>query len=767
VTTPPPGPARSLLDWRFRLETYVAVAVTLVVAFALGAAMIIATRVVTTGSFARASTELAAARSAFYSLQADREEFAAAQAALVTQLPVFRAHLTDSRVAADTATLQVLADEYRRQLRAAFCIITGPSGAWTVASGWREAERRSAPIDRMIAAAAVGKPQRGLTTIGDRLFIVVSEPARFAEETLGTLSVGYSLDDAVARQLAEVTHCDVSFVSGRGLAASSLTGASRLALETLIARGEAFAPADAPRMEELGGTAFVGAAFPLTQDPSAEAPGRLVLLQDWAPTSGYLRELRRQLLMAGLAIFAVALAGGLLFAHRVSRPLTEIASAAGDIASGNWSRRIPVRGAAEAVEMARAFNEMTNSLRHWYDEAKRRDDELRQAQKMEAIGRLAGGIAHDFNNLLAAIRGYAELAAFRMKPKDPQRGEMLEILAAVDRAAELTRQLLAFSRWQTVSPRVLKLDQLVSSAEQMLHSVLGEDVRLITQIDRNIAAVRADRGQIEQVLLNLVINARDAMPRGGTLKIGLSNVSVGAAPHDVQRSPVPEQYVCLSVTDTGHGMDRATASRIFEPFFTTKEAGQGTGLGLAIVYEIVQDAGGMVDVDTELGRGTTFRVYLPQLPEGETVEAPAAEAGTAVDGRRGSETVLVAEDDQRLGTLIGKTLRDAGYTVLQAAHGEEALDIARTHRAPIDLLITDVVMPGMSGCALFERVNSLRHETRVLYMSGYADDAVTRYGLQTSAPFIRKPFSMDSLMIKMREALGPEVSATHDGGVRL
>jgi CheY-like chemotaxis protein len=341
-----------------------------------------------------------------------------------------------------------------------------------------------------------------------------------------------------------------------------------------------------------------------------------------------------------------------------------------------------------------------------------------------------------------------------MNETDPQHGEMMEILTAVDRAAELTKQLLVFSRRQTVTPRVLMLDHLLLAAEQMLRSVLGEDVRLITQIDRNISPVRADRGQIEQVLLNLVINARDAMPRGGTLKITLSNVAVGAAPHDVQRSAVPEHYICLSVTDTGHGMDRATASRIFEPFFTTKEAGHGTGLGLAIVYEIVTDAGGMVDVDTEIGRGTTFRVYLPRLAEGEAVDVPAAATEVAIAAARGSETVLVAEDDQRLGTLIGKTLRDAGYTVLQAAHGEEALDIARTHRAPIDLLITDVVMPGMSGCALFERVNSLRHETRVLYMSGYADEAVHRYGLQESAPFIRKPFSMDSLMTKMREALG-------------
>jgi signal transduction histidine kinase len=418
---------------------------------------------------------------------------------------------------------------------------------------------------------------------------------------------------------------------------------------------------------------------------------------------------------------------------------------------------VPVRGAAEAIEMARAFNEMTNSLRHWFDEAKRRDDELRQAQKMEAIGRLAGGIAHDFNNLLTSIRGYAELMAYRMPHTDPQRADAEEIVHAVDRAADLTRQLLTFSRRHTAAPGALALDHLLLTTEQMLRSVVGEGVEVITTIAPNLAPVRGDRGQIEQVLLNLVINARDAMPKGGTLRITLSNVAVGAPPHDVERSAVPEQYVCLSVSDTGHGMDRQTAARIFEPFFTTKEPGQGTGLGLAIVYEVIQDAGGMVEVDTQIGRGATFRVFLPRIADHAAADAPAAVSEVAPATGRGSETVLVAEDDQRLGTLIGKTLRDAGYTVLQAAHAEEALDIAREHRAPIHLLLADVVMPGMSGWTLSQRIRSLRDETRVLFMSGYADDAVQRYGLETAgtANFIRKPFSMDSLMAKMREALQP------------
>jgi signal transduction histidine kinase len=746
-------------SWRglgLRLETHVVIAVTLVVAFALGAAMVIASRVVTTGSLERASTDLSAARSAFYRLQDDRAEFAAAQATLVTMLPVFRAHLTDSRLAGDAATLQVLVDEYRRQLEAAFCIVTGGADAWSVTSGLSGSRRPTGSIQQMIAAAASGQPRRDIAVVDDRPFIVVSEPARFADETLGTLTVGYALDDAVARRLAEVTRSDVNIVVGRHLAASSLTGDRRAALEQLIARDASLGSA-APRMERLGDRTYVRAVFGLSLAREADAAGRLVLLQDWGPTRRYLDELRRQLIGAGVAIFAIALAGGLLFARRVSRPLTEIAAAAGDIASGNWTRQVPVRGVTEARAMAHTFNEMTNSLRHWYDEAKRRDDELRQAQKTEAIGRLAGGIAHDFNNLLTAIRGYAELAMFRMPETDPNRADIEEVVHAVDRAADLTRQLLTFSRRQTATPGALALDSLVLAAEPMLRSVVGEDVQVITAIAPILPLVRADRGQIEQVLLNLVINARDAMPKGGTLRIALSTVAAGAAPHDVERSPVSDRYVCLSVSDTGHGMDRQTAARIFEPFFTTKEAGQGTGLGLAIVYEIIQDAGGMVEVDTEIGQGTTFRVYLPQIEQSELPKTPASAPDVAPTSARGSETVLVAEDDQRLGTLIGKTLRDAGYTVLQAAHAEEALDIVHAYREPIHLLLADVVMPGMSGWTLSQRVTSLRGETRVLFMSGHGDEAVLRYGLETASTpnFIRKPFSMESLMAKMRETLQP------------
>ena len=735
VSSRPPS-----LPFHRRLETHVALGVTLVVLFALGAAMVIATRVVTAGSLERASSDLAAARSAFYRLEDDRAESASAQASLVTTLPVFRAYLTDSRLAGDLASLQVLADEYRQQLGAAFCIVTGKGSAWGGSSGWQSGMAPPPALARMIATAAAGQPQRDIADVSDRLYLVVSEPARFAEETLGTLTVGYALDDVLARQLAQITHTDVNILRGSHVMASSLTGGDRAAIVALAAGGQLESFGGAAHTERLGGGEYVAGAFPLSMTAGSKSSARLLLLQDWTPVQRYLNELQRQLFAAGSAIFVLALVCGVVFARRVSRPLTDMASAAGEIAGGNWERQVPVRGSAEATSLALAFNAMTTSLRHWYEQAKKRDDDLRQAQKMEAIGRLAGGVAHDFNNLLTAIRGYAELVMVQLGEEHEVYPHVSEVVAAADRAAELTKQLLAFSRRQVVAPRVLALDRVVTGMHQLVRRVIGEDVQVVTAIDSTIGPVRADRSQVEQVIINLVVNARDAMPNGGTVTISLSNTT--------------DDRVCLSVKDTGHGMDERTVARIFEPFFTTKETGRGTGLGLAIVYGIVQQSGGTIAVDTAIGIGTSFHIFLPRLADGTPFDEEIDLSRGLAAFRKGSETVLLAEDDERLCVLIGSTLRQAGYTVLAASHGEEALNIARTHASPIHLLLTDVVMPGMNGRVLSEQLKLFRPDTNILFMSGYSDDAVLRNGIETaSAQYIQKPFSMDALMVKMRETL--------------
>jgi signal transduction histidine kinase/CheY-like chemotaxis protein len=741
-----------------RIETHVVVAVTLIVVFALGAALLIARRVVTDGSLERASSDLAAARSAFYRLEDDRAQFASAQAALVTTQPVFRAYLTDSQLINDRATMQVLADQYRQQLKAAFCIVTGRDGTWSGSSGWPGPPEATPPIARTMAAAGTGRSGREIAAVADRLFLVVSEPARFAEETLGTLTVGYALDDDVARGLAQITHGDVNIVVGHVLAASSLAGDRRMALASLVAGSRPLTSItgdSAGRTLRIGSGEYVAGAFPLAPGDSTGA-GQLLLLEDWTPVQRYLNQLGRQMLAAGSAIFALALLGGLVFARRVSQPLTDMASAAGDIASGNWSRQMPVRGSAEATDMAHAFNQMTTSLRHWYEEARKRDDQLRQAQKMEAIGRLAGGVAHDFNNLLTAIHGYGELVMVGFDKQDPRRADVEEILTAAERAGELTRQLLTFSRREVVMPRILALDRVVENLQSMLRRVIGEDIQVVSSIDPDVGLVRADRTQMEQVLINLVVNARDAMPAGGTVRIGLANAPPGAVPAAFAQANPTDRYVCLSVADAGHGMDEQTVTRIFEPFFTTKETGRGTGLGLSIVYGIVQQAGGTIDVKSTPGEGTTFLLYLPQATDAVTADQPDDGSRGSSAPLRGSETVLVAEDDGRLGTLIGNTLRQAGYTVLLALDGEAALAIAGDHSGHIDLLLTDVVMPGMNGRVLSERLTAARPDLRVLFMSGYSDDAVLQHGIETAtAPFIQKPFSMDALLAKMREMLNP------------
>jgi len=396
-----------------------------------------------------------------------------------------------------------------------------------------------------------------------------------------------------------------------------------------------------------------------------------------------------------------------------------------------------------------------------YTDARRRDDELRQVQKLEAIGRLAGGVAHDFNNLLMAIRGYCDLLIEDMEPGDPRRGDADQILQAADRATALTRQLLAFSRRQPVTRRVFTLDEVVTGTEKMLRRLIGEDITVTTAIEPHTARVHADQGQIEQVLMNLALNARDAMPNGGVMRIELASAVFDASSPHRPAAAAPGRYVRLSVIDTGCGMSPEVASRIFEPFFTTKEVGRGTGLGLSTVYGIVDEAGGAIEVDTHVGRGTTFHVYLPETsaaPDGGRVD-PALTAPAPA-----SETVLLVEDEAIVARLVAGALKKAGYTVLQAANAEEALALARSHPAAIDLLLTDVVMPGMNGRELADEVVRLRQGARVLYMSGYTDDALLCRGVTTNGvPFIQKPFSMPALTLKIREVMKAKPAATWPG----
>jgi PAS domain S-box-containing protein len=409
-----------------------------------------------------------------------------------------------------------------------------------------------------------------------------------------------------------------------------------------------------------------------------------------------------------------------------------------------WDRGFPIRDeAGQVIRYVGVAVDVTGR--------KTLEQQLQQAAKIEAIGRLAGGVAHDFNNLLTIINGYSELVLNRLNSDDPMRGHLNEIIKAGDRAVSLTRQLLAFSRQQVLAPRVLDLNDLVADVGKMLHRLIGEDINLVMVQGPVLGHVKADAGQIEQILMNLAVNARDAMPQGGKLIIETANGELDEAYADGHPVVNPGRYVKLAVSDTGIGMDAETKSHIFEPFFTTKEKGKGTGLGLATVYGIVKQSGGYVWVSSEPGRGTTFKIYLPRVEEaGESVQFPEA-AGHPIAA---SETILLVEDEEAVRALAARILQRLGYKVLESTSPEDALRISERHTDPIHLLVTDVVLPRMSGPKIAEHLTFLRPNMKVLYMSGYTDDTIVRSGvLEGTKAFLQKPFTPATLARKVREVL--------------
>jgi PAS domain S-box-containing protein len=385
-----------------------------------------------------------------------------------------------------------------------------------------------------------------------------------------------------------------------------------------------------------------------------------------------------------------------------------------------------------------------------FTERRRLEEQLRQAQKMEAVGRLAGGVAHDFNNLLTVIKGHSDLILNDLRQDHPLHSDVEEIERAADRAAAVTSQLLAFSRRQVLAPRVLDMNTLVDGMQKLLRRLLGEDVELVTLLDAGLNRVKADPGQVEQVIMNLAVNARDAMPRGGVLTLRTSNIHIDGDRASEQVALKPGAYVVLSVVDNGIGMDAATQAQIFEPFFTTKEPGKGTGLGLATAYGIVRQSGGEIAVQSQPGTGSTFRVYLPAVraePEAAKFEPRSTEAG-------GSETVLVVEDEAGVRNLIRQILEQKGYQVLLAGCKDEALELCRVHPGPIHLLLSDVVLKDINGQELSGFLVRLRPQMRVLLMSGYTQDAILQRGvLNQDTDFLPKPFTPAGLASKVREVL--------------
>ncbi|MEO8348072.1 MAG: PAS domain-containing protein [Acidobacteriota bacterium] len=408
-----------------------------------------------------------------------------------------------------------------------------------------------------------------------------------------------------------------------------------------------------------------------------------------------------------------------------------------------WDRGRVVRDAnGRAVRMVGIMESVT--------ELKLLEEQYRQAQKMEAVGRLAGGVAHDFNNLLTTILGYSHLILGNMEPDDPQRLDVEEIRNAGDRAAALTKQLLAFSRKQVIEPKVLEVNAVVANMEKMLCRLIGEDIQCVTELDSSAGHIKADLGQLEQVIMNIVVNARDAMPTRGRLTIRTGRIDFDEAFVRQHVGARLGSYASIVLSDTGCGMDPLTKLRIFEPFFTTKGPHKGTGLGMATVYGIVKQSEGYISVDTEPGVGTQISLYFPRVPKEGIVVAPVK----ALPLPRGSETVLLVEDEDAVRTLVRGVLRSRGYTVLEARNAAEAVRISEEQVGPIHILLTDVVMPDVSGRELADQLRLTRRDMLLLYMSGYTEDRIVHHGVMTSGVgFLQKPFTPESLLRKMRETL--------------
>jgi signal transduction histidine kinase/CheY-like chemotaxis protein len=589
---------------------------------------------------------------------------------------------------------------------------------------------------------------------GGHLYEVWIQPIYFGAEskdsTLGYLAVGHEIDERAAQDFSKIASSDVAFRWGHTFVASTLTEAQQGELARQLQRDSA-----GSQETQIGNERYLATTVELP--PDAQPRVTLTVLKSFDKATSFLRDLNRILLALGLLS---VIAGSVLvffISDTFTRPLANLVAGVRALEGGDYGFPLASRGGDEVSEVTGAFSRMRTNLQKTQAEQQQLEERLRQAHKMEAVGRLAGGVAHDFNNLLTIIRGNSDLLIDRDGADAFHKRCVEQIQKASGRAVAMTRQLLAFSRMQVLQPRVLDLNAVVAEMGKMLPRLIGEHIEHVFVPEPKLKLVTADPGQIEQVLMNLAVNSRDAMPGGGVLTVRTANVEMTQVDGARHGSMPPGSYVLLSVSDTGIGMDQATKTHIFEPFFTTKEVGKGTGLGLATVYGIVKQSGGFIWVESALGKGTTFEIYLP-LASGPASKAEAEAKQAAL--RRGSETILVVEDEAGVRELAGQFLKAQGYTVLEAKDGIEALEIAARHEATIHVILTDMIMPRMSGTELVKRLKAIRPDMKAAYMTGYAEYATS--GNETSSnqqsSILQKPFSSTSLAEMIRAVLTGQAS---------
>ncbi len=613
-----------------------------------------------------------------------------------------------------------------------------------------------ADAERLLRRTLRRRATSGWWVSGSQIYQVVLRPVMSSAEQggsrLGTVVVGRAIDAGVANELRRISSAEVAFRSGNHIVISTLSPFDENELEVKAGDGPV------PQQLEIGGQKYVVSSLDLTDGVDPASAVSLVMLKSYNDATAFLNRLNRWLIGLLLAAVFVGAILVLVISDTFTRPLKRLVGGVRALEKGDFDYPLQAHGGDEVAEVTRAFGRMRSTLQT--DEAERRklEEQLRRSQRMEAMGRLAGGVAHDFNNLLTVIKGHSDVLMESLPPGSALAGSSQQIVKAADRAASLTRQLLIFSRRQATQPRVLDLNTIVSEMEKLLKRLVREDINFVFRLGQPIGHLRADACHMEQIIMNLVVNASDAMPAGGRLTVETYDSFVDEKTAHARPPLTPGEYVVLSVTDTGSGIDDSIKPHIFEPFFTTKAEGKGTGLGLATVYGAVKQSNGFVLVESELGKGARFEVFLPRVDE--PIDAVYTPKSFVAPPAR-SETVLIVEDEDAVRELASEFARSAGYHVLAARDGLEALAIVQSATQPIHILLTDVVIPHIRGPQLAAAVRERIPGVKIIFMSGYLESQ-KEPGVLPGDFFLPKPFPREALILKLEEALSKS-SVGHDG----
>lgn len=676
-----------------------------------------------------------------------RELALSRSAELLANLPIVRALMTTQ----DTATIQDGSESIWKLSGSDVLVLANRAGEVVGLQGKTQGIARG-KVQELLRNSATREETRTWWFAGGHLYQVRLQPIYFGvagqDTFIGLLGVGHEIDVHAAQDFKNIVSSEIVFQCGETVVASTLNSGTASSV-FVHAAGKEQHRSEKFEQLQIGSERYLETEIELSS--TNEAPVTLRVLKSLDKATGFLNQLNRILL--GLGLVSILTGGALVFiiSHTFTRPLSNLVSGVRALETGDYDFPLDERAGGEVGQVTGAFDRMRTNLRNTLAEQQQLEEKLRQSHKMEAVGRLAGGVAHDFNNLLTVIRGNSDLLLDRSSLDRQQHKYVEQIQKASDRAVSMTRQLLAFSRMQVLQPRVLDLNATISEMTKMIPRLIGEHIEFSFSAAPQLATVLADPGQIEQVFLNLAVNGRDAMPNGGKLIVSTSNVSMSE--EEARRKPPMSsgEYVLLSVLDTGHGMDEETKKRIFEPFFTTKEVGKGTGLGLATVYGIVKQTGGFIWVESSPGNGAKFEIYLPATAR--KITSPEVDVNwKAVRG--GTETILVAEDEAGVRELASEFLRAAGYTVLEASDGAAALTMILDHGGTIDLLLTDMVMPGLNGRDLERKVAASHPKMRVVYMTGYSEfpsKSGDKDAPDTSV--LQKPFSRFTLLEKIGKVL--------------